>query len=50
MIFYGPGFPDRDEDRAAATIDVLPTLLERLGIELPAGLDGIAFDPGEDER
>jgi predicted AlkP superfamily pyrophosphatase or phosphodiesterase len=49
MIFYGPGFPDRDEDREAHTVDILPTLLEHLGIDVPAGLDGIAFDP-EDER
>jgi len=50
MIFYGPGFPDRDEDREAATVDVLPTLRGRLGIAVPAGLDGIASDPDEDDR
>ena len=50
MIFYGPGFPHRDEQREAATVDVLPTLLERLSIAVPDGLDGVAFDPGEDDR
>jgi hypothetical protein len=46
LIFLGPGFPHRQDGRPAASVDILPTVLDRLGIDVPEGLDGSVLEPG----
>jgi predicted AlkP superfamily pyrophosphatase or phosphodiesterase len=44
LVFYGPGISaGRSYERASST-DAVPTLLDRLGIAVPAGLDGVVLD------
>jgi predicted AlkP superfamily pyrophosphatase or phosphodiesterase len=40
LLFLGPGFEAGSSDEPVRTIDVVPTLLDRLGLPLPSGLDG----------
>ena len=45
LCFFGPGFaPGRTAGRAAS-VDAVPTLLDRLGIAIPPGLDGVVLRP-----
>ena len=45
LCFFGPGFePGRSAGRAAS-VDAVPTLLDRAGLEPPAGLDGVVLRP-----
>jgi arylsulfatase A-like enzyme len=40
MVFYGPGIGSRDPNREMRLVDVLPTVLETMGIDYdPADLD-----------
>lgn len=43
LVFLGPGFEPARRAQPAATVDAAPTLLERLGLPVPAGLDGRAL-------
>jgi arylsulfatase A-like enzyme len=44
LVFHGPRIPrSRSYERASST-DAAPTLLLRLGLPVPAGLDGAALD------
>ena len=45
LCFLGPGFTPGRSGGRAASVDVLPTLLDRLGIEPAAGLDGVVLRP-----
>lgn len=48
LCFLGPGFEHGRSAGRAATVDVVPTLLARLGIALPEGdaaLDGVVLRP-----
>lgn len=50
LFFSGPGFPARESARLASTVDVVPTLLGRLGLRPPEG-DGIdLLTAPEEER
>jgi len=40
LVFLGPGFEPARSAAPAATVDAAPTLLERLGLPVPDGLDG----------
>jgi len=40
LVFLGPGFPPGTSDEPVRTVDVVPTLLDRLGLRPPPGLDG----------
>jgi arylsulfatase A-like enzyme len=43
MIFYGPGVDSRDSDTEIRLVDVLPTVLEAMGIDYGADdIDGEA--------
>jgi hypothetical protein len=43
MVFYGPGIGSKDPNREMRLVDVLPTILETMGIDHdPADLDGEA--------
>jgi arylsulfatase A-like enzyme len=43
MVFYGPGIGSKDPNREMRLVDVLPTILETMGIDYdPADLDGEA--------
>jgi hypothetical protein len=45
MVFYGPGVSHRDSRREFRQVDVLPTILEAMGIDYdPGDLDGEAVD------
>ncbi len=56
LLVKAPGQDDgRIDDRPARTVDVLPTVAEVLGFELPEGVDGVSLlgsepPPGPDER
>ncbi len=41
LVFVGPGIPSRELAGNASLVDVTPTLLGRLGVTAPAGLDGV---------
>ena len=43
LIFMGPGFEPGRLDEVVATVDMAPTLASRLGLTLPADLDGRAL-------
>ncbi len=45
LVFFGPGFTAGQRPERAATVDVVPTLLDRAGIAVPAGLDGVVLAP-----
>lgn len=40
LCFLGPGVPAEARFDAASPTDIVPTVLERLGLAVPAGLDG----------
>jgi predicted AlkP superfamily pyrophosphatase or phosphodiesterase len=40
LVFLGPGFEPGAVDGPAGPVDIVPTLLARLGIDVPGGLDG----------
>jgi predicted AlkP superfamily pyrophosphatase or phosphodiesterase len=40
LVFYGPGCEPGTHFEACATVDVMPTLLQRAGLSVPAQLDG----------
>jgi predicted AlkP superfamily pyrophosphatase or phosphodiesterase len=40
ILFFGPGFSAGTVGGSARTVDIAPTLAQRLGIETPPGLDG----------
>lgn len=40
LVLWGPGVPPGRDDRLARHVDILPTLLEDLGIAAPPGLPG----------
>ena len=40
LVFLGPGFPSGESWRESAPLDVVPTLLARLGLAVPPDLDG----------
>jgi hypothetical protein len=43
LVFYGPGIGSKDQNREARLVDVMPTILETMGIHYdPADLDGEA--------
>ena len=43
MVFYGPGVSQKDSNRELRQVDVLPTILEAMGIDYdPAAFDGEA--------
>jgi hypothetical protein len=43
MVFYGPGIGSKDPNREMRLVDVLPTILEAMGIDYdPSDLDGEA--------
>jgi arylsulfatase A-like enzyme len=45
MIFSGPGIPQGTEsDAFLYTLDILPTIADKLGIEKPDDLDGVSFE------
>lgn len=44
LAFYGPGSPAETRYDAAATVDLLPTLMHRAGLAVPEGLDGRVLD------
>jgi len=44
LAFIGPGSERKDHFDPCWTVDVVPTLLQRAGIEVPAGLDGRVLD------
>jgi hypothetical protein len=45
MVFYGPGVSQRDSRRELRHVDVLPTILEAMGIDFdPGDLDGEAVN------
>jgi arylsulfatase A-like enzyme len=41
LVFAGPGVPERVLTRPAMQVDVLPTVLARLGIDSPAQVQGV---------
>jgi hypothetical protein len=43
LVFLGPGFEAARSAAPVATVDAAPTLLERLGLPVPAALDGRAL-------
>jgi predicted AlkP superfamily pyrophosphatase or phosphodiesterase len=45
LCFYGPGFPAELRYAPASSVDALPTLMAALGLEVPAGLDGVSLYP-----
>jgi arylsulfatase A-like enzyme len=45
LVWVEPGLPLRMIDERVALIDVVPTLLERLGIAVPPDVDGISLLP-----
>jgi arylsulfatase A-like enzyme len=48
LIFDGPGFPDRTVHEQVRSIDIVPTLLDALGLEGSAtGMDGASLLDGE---
>jgi arylsulfatase A-like enzyme len=49
LLFLGPGFPQRRDTQRASTVDILPTVLERLGIDVPEGLDGVVLEQEEED-
>lgn len=40
LVLWGPGIPAARTDLSAGHVDILPTLLDALGVELPADLPG----------
>ena len=43
MVFYGPGVSQKDSRREFRHVDVLPTILEAMGVDYdPGDLDGEA--------
>jgi len=40
LAFYGPGIPAAVRQEPAALIDIVPTLLDRLGLPVPPDVDG----------
>ena len=45
MVFYGPGIGSKDSNREMRLVDVVPTILEAMGIDYDTGdLDGDAVD------
>jgi len=40
LVFLGPGFPAGERTEPCLTVDVLPTLFDRLGLPVPGELDG----------
>jgi len=40
LAFLGPGFQPGSRDESAGPMDALPTVLDRLGIEVPASVEG----------
>jgi hypothetical protein len=48
MVFYGPGVSQKDSGRELRHVDVLPTILEAMGIDYdPAAFDGAAVKLSE---
>ena len=45
LIFRGPGVPKAVSDELVEIVDVMPTLLDMLGIPLPRGNQGISLVP-----
>ncbi len=43
IVFWGPGVPPGRVSGPAATVDIAPTLAKRLGVSVPADLDGQAL-------
>jgi len=45
MVFYGPGVSKKDSRREFRHVDVVPTILEAMGVDYdPGDLDGSAVD------
>ena len=44
LVCLGPGFPAGVDERRAGPVDIVPTLLARLGIEVPGALDGAVLE------
>lgn len=40
LVLWGPGVEQGSDDRLARHIDLLPTMLEAVGVEIPQGLSG----------
>jgi hypothetical protein len=40
LVFFGAGVEQGVDDRAAATVDIAPTIAAHIGLRAPAGLDG----------
>ena len=45
LVIVGPGVPPARHERMVGLIDVVPTVLELLGLEAPAGVDGRSLVP-----
>lgn len=49
LVMLGPGFAALRQRGPASSVDALPTILARLGVALPEGLDGQDLLAGSDE-
>ncbi len=45
LIIAGPGLPSRQIDQPVAMIDIVPTVLELVGLDIPSDLQGVSLVP-----